>query len=603
MSTEPEKLIEEDQEPIVADEAEPSADARQAIEAEPIVEESIEPEPIAEVVQTLEEESVEEDVESPVESELSEEPEFETPAEIEPDDYDEQYIAAAHKRSTAKKQTSRSKSIALTVFMILIILAACVAGWLYWWVTHAVFDYELRPVVILEGQSFEAADFLADVPDMRAVSSTLVFPDHTPAPGAQLVFLELQNGMRSLSTAGTLYVLTPVSNIRREHGVESSPIDAIDVISNADIASHIMFSITFLEQPLPFAEYDIGEYDLRLSLNGHHFSVPLIIADTTPPMAVPVEQTIPMGQEVYPEMFVAEVFDASGILSIHFTSEPNVYSPGNQVVEVALFDIYGNERIISAHLNVQRNEIPPTFEGIPSIIYGVIDSPLPVDDSVVALDAFGRELAFEVDTSQVNFAQVGEYIAIFWVEDCCGNRAQEEVPVELHNIDPLPVITEVDLILAEILTDGMSQVDETRAIFEWVRRNLTLDDNVPENNPESSIEGAAIALERRRGNNLVWQAISEVLLTRAGIQNMRISNPPATGDDARTPFVWSLVNPDDRGWHHFDSMPSRVRNNQQMFMMTQAQANQLERDLEWMGTTPNRGRYRFTAADFPEIVR
>ena len=69
-----------------------------------------------------------------------------------------------------------------------------------------------------------------------------------------------------------------------------------------------------------------------------------------------------------------------------------------------------------------------------------------------------------------------------------------------------------------------------------------------------------------------------------------------------SPFAWNLVNPDNRGWHHFDSMPTRLRIGNIMYMFTASQAERIDRDFTWDGHSP--GRYVYDPdGDFPDIVQ
>jgi len=119
--------------------------------------------------------------------------------------------------------------------------------------------------------------------------------------------------------------------------------------------------------------------------------------------------------------------------------------------------------------------------------------------------------------------------------------------------------------------------------------------------PESAYEGAFIALTERRGNCFIYYSIGEIMLTRAGIPNMRIERIYTPG--VATTHVWSLVNPDDLGWHHFDSNP--IRDNlafrPQMYMFTDSQARDWARQLAAVGSSLN--YFTFDPELFPEVVQ
>ena len=542
------------------------------------------------------------------------------------------------------KGQSAVKRVFTAIILILTLCAALFGGWYYWWITHATFDYDLEPVIVLEGQTVTPDAFLTS---NNSASLTAAFQNTAfePTAGYQSVPLTLRVGERTLYTSGNLFVLTPMEHIRREFATEAVPLRPVDMLANADIAALVDFDISFVEEPLPLNEYPIGEFTLNVVLNGVPFDVVLIIEDNTPPTATAVNLTIPMSENVSPEDFVTDVHDYSPIASIEFVREPDVFLSGEQTVEVAISDIHDNTRIIAATLSVLPNEIPPRFEGLTEHIFGTVGEPLSLDEHIIALDAFDRELEFEVDTMDVDFDSTGTYTVIFLVTDNCGNQTVEEVTLELHNIDANLVNAQIDEILAEILTSEMTQVEEVQAIHNWVRTNLTFSASTPESEPETTLEGAHFALHNDSGNNFIFFSISEVLLTRAGIPNMRIhqaadetaddddsdsNNADADTDDddedsddedsddeddenngdennvtvirPPSPFTWNLINPDNLGWHHFDSMPTRLRIASQMYMFTQSQAEQFNREFERSGSPA--GRYVFDPdGDFPDIVQ
>jgi hypothetical protein len=94
----------------------------------------------------------------------------------------------------------------------------------------------------------------------------------------------------------------------------------------------------------------------------------------------------------------------------------------------------------------------------------------------------------------------------------------------------------------------------------------------------------------------VFYAISELLLTMAGIPNMRIDRIPGT----TSTHVWNLINPDELGWHHFDTTPLIVRQLDR-FMFTQTQAEEFTRIINAEGQ--GRDYFTFDPELYPEIAR
>ena len=497
--------------------------------------------------------------------------------------------------------TAMKKAILITL-IILFVLASALGAFYFWWTNHAVFEYNLQPVVILENYIFFADDFIASdsfADGVRVARNSGSGPANLQLDtGRYEVPLTLELGLRSLNTTASLYILTPITQIYHEFAELGALDDPLFFIANSHIVQDVPFDLRFTIPPLPLNEYPAGEHLISLILNGISFSVPLIVEDTTPPTGTAIDVTIPMGEPVYPEDFVTDIFDASPISSISFINEPDVFLSGRQSVEVEVIDYFGNFTLFSSNLNVERNETPPIFEGIEETIFSTVGQAIIYRAGVTAFDAFGREIDFDVDSSQVDQHTAGIYTATFRAEDCCGNSTEVEIRVEVLSIDRDYVISRVDAILETILTDDMTQVEEARAIFNWIRFNMTY--AAVRGGPASAYEGAFIALTERRGNCFIYYSIGEILLTRAGIPNMRVErlSPPGV----TTTHHWSLINPDNLGWHHFDSNP--VRGNlyfrSQMYMFTNSQAAYFASRLEALGSSRN--YFTFDQSLFPEVV-
>jgi hypothetical protein len=70
-----------------------------------------------------------------------------------------------------------------------------------------------------------------------------------------------------------------------------------------------------------------------------------------------------------------------------------------------------------------------------------------------------------------------------------------------------------------------------------------------------------------RGDCYVYYAMCEVMMTRAGIENIPIKRIPGT----RTVHYWSLVNVGE-GWYHFDAYPRKISDNAYYFGDLEAEA-------------------------------
>ena len=512
-------------------------------------------------------------------------------------------------RGASKKKTSQvsvdelinkedrksvAKTATLIVILVIILVAAALGGLYYWWTEHATFEYVLQPVVMLEGQHVAPDEFIEPVEEMAGVSAAFEDPGFEPIVGLQFVPLTLKKGLRTVESAAALYVLSPVEYIEHELAEEGT-IRPIETLQSPEVASRVSFDVRFTENPGPLESYPVGDFPLFLALNDVSYEIILRIVDTTPPTATSVDQTIMVGEDVLPESFITDVFDESPPVTITFVEYPNVFAREVQTVQIAVADDFGNTAHFSAELTVTFNQEPPIIDGAPHIIEFEIDNPIDYLEGVTAFDDFGRELEVQIDLHGVNEDTEGTYTAVYYAEDLSGHRSEIEVVVHVISVSPDYVNERVDEILARILRDGMSQERKITEIHNWVRWTLSPAD--VESDTESITAAAYKAIRDRRGDSHVYAAISELLLTRAGIENMRIERTP----EAEKKHFWMIVNPDDKGWHHFDAFPTGVSAlNTRTNMFTDTQAKDFAERIE--KANGPKDYYTYVRDLYPEIV-
>jgi len=465
------------------------------------------------------------------------------------------------KKSTKKRKKDNEikggspvKTVLWVIFILILLGGAGFAGLYYWWTNHATFDYVLQPVVILEGQTIQADDFLTPGENDHGIHAHLQDPGFEPETEFHFVPVTLTYGLRSLEAEAILFVLTPVESITHEFAESAAIPRPASFLINARAAADIEYDIRFIEEPQPFETYPVGEHILRLALNDVPFEVILIVEDTTPPTALITHHTIRIGESAEPEDFVTDIHDASPIATVEFVNEPNVFYRGSdQTVEILIEDIHGNSAIFPSQLTIQLNQLPPTIEGVIEMIESEFKTPIDYPMDVTAFDDFGRPLEVHINDSGVDTDTPGRYTAVYWAEDLTGNITEIPVIVNILSVNPEEVYAQLDLILGRIINDRMNQQEKALAIHNWVRTNFSRSTTGSEALTSIEIAGEALLSGRHRsGSSQIYAAVSEVLLIRVGIP----VRPIERIETAATPHHWLLIDPDDKGWHHFDPFPT-----------------------------------------------
>jgi len=496
-----------------------------------------------------------------------------------------------------RKHKTNTKHIVLIIILIITLSAAGFAGWYYWWTTHATFDYILQPIVILQGQNVEANDFMIRTEETENISASFRRSGFRPAAGQQQVPLTLTLGWRSLEANAALFVLTPGEPITHEFKEPGYDLKAIEFISNASLASDVPFDVRFIEEPDLLENYPVGEHILRLSMNNAPFEIILNVVDTTPPTAAAVNKSIIIGDSVTPNDFITDVYDASGVQSVSFVEEPDLSAHFDQIVQIKIEDIYGNYDIFNAALTIQLDNSPPLIEGTDTIV-SQAGVPILYRQGVTAHDSFGRPLELEVNSTEVDQYTVGVYTAFYRATDMSGQVTEISVEVDIIDVDIDEINRRVDDVLFGrngIIRDNMTEKQMVLAIHRWVRWNVYY--AAVRGGPRTAYEGAEIALRERRGNCYIFYSISEVLLTRAGIENMRIERIEGTPTRHR----WNLVNPDGEGWYHYDSFPTRLGLGDELALFTSTQADDFSERISLLGGL--RQYFTYDPSKYPGITQ
>ncbi|MCL2378221.1 MAG: transglutaminase-like domain-containing protein [Defluviitaleaceae bacterium] len=438
-------------------------------------------------------------------------------------------------------------------------------------------------VAVLSGTAAAPEAFISHIEEMEGVVAEFLEPEAIDfyTGGRQEVVLTLQRGRRVGEAVAPLYIITPLLYVQIEAGTPVSDTAPFDFVEMAYIINPNTALDVVIHEGLPYQDVwmvVIGEYIVRVSVNGVFFISRVSVADTTPPIVTLKNITIPMGQAVEPYDFIVDHFDFSPVLrscaiygrvptiAAWFVNEPYVFTPGEQIVEIEFIDYFYNKAVYSAVLTVLPNTVPPRILGARDI-FTQIGSPIIFRRGVEAADAFGRPLDFTVDSSYVNIHEVGIYTAVYHTVDAWGLQAEVTVYVHVLEVDPVRVRELANAVLDSILHYDMTQVQQAQAIFDWISVNVAYAADVSRS---TVYEGAYQGLRNRRGDCFVFYSVSEILLTQARIPNMHIRRIEGTP----TRHSWNLINPDGIGWFHFDTTPLTPIFGQRLnrFMFTSYQA-------------------------------
>lgn len=241
--------------------------------------------------------------------------------------------------------------------------------------------------------------------------------------------------------------------------------------------------------------------------------------------------------------------------------------------------------VLDARLAV-TDTTPPVINVPARMEYEIGDTILYKKD-VEVIDNSGENLKLMVESSEVKNNMAGTYKVYYSAIDSSGNigKAESEIVIKKAHIpDKEETDALADRLLGSILTDGMTPVEWTKAIFDWCHDNIRY---MADADKSSLMQGAYDGLYYKAGDCYTYFATAAYLMNRCGIENLSVSRKM---DNAT--HYWSLVNLGD-GWYHFDCSPHM--NGYKCFMQTDLQVKEYAQKNE-----REAGYFTFDEPDMPD---
>ena len=304
----------------------------------------------------------------------------------------------------------------------------------------------------------------------------------------------------------------------------------------------------------------VADHDVVLKVDGIVYHSKLHVVDTIPPEVKVHDLTRFAQYPLEPEEFVDSVNDATNV-TVSWKKMPDINQVGEQEVEISFVDEGKNEVIKKAKLNLALDTEKPIINGA-SDMSTIVGKSVSYKKNISVTDNSNIEIPLEVDSSKVNINKTGTYPVTYTARDLAGNVSTVTVnlTVKPKEYSEAEINAIADGILVKIINDGMTPLEKTRAIFNYITKHISY---ISHSEKGNYLRAAYEGLVDGKGDCYVYACTSKVLLTRAGISNIDISKIPA-----ETSHYWNLVNLGE-GWYHFDTTPRK--DHPVIFMWSDAQ--------------------------------
>ena len=159
-------------------------------------------------------------------------------------------------------------------------------------------------------------------------------------------------------------------------------------------------------------------------------------------------------------------------------------------------------------------------------------------------------------------------------------------PVELPALTYDGLAEKVEAVLADLITDDMTQLEQAKAVYDYTRTHISYSGDSDNSDWE---QGAYVGLTAKRGDCFTYYAVARAMLTVLGIHNIKVERVGGISD-----HYWLLVDCGD-GWYHFDSTPRSSKMPPfDSFMFTDEDA------AAYTEATGEREYYAFDGSLYPE---
>ena len=312
-----------------------------------------------------------------------------------------------------------------------------------------------------------------------------------------------------------------------------------------------------------------GQYDLEIMKDGTKVSAVLIVQDTVAPTATAKEVSADPSSSVKPEDFVQDIVDGSKV-TVAFEKEPDMNAAGDQQVVIILTDAAGNTTKLSATLRIVTDTVAPQIQGVKNIVTYAGDT-VAYRNGITVTDDHDTAPKLTIDSSAVDLSTPGTYKVTYTATDAAGNTVSQEATVEVlvkqANHVPVEQIYErVDAILAQFITDDMTDLEKAAAIYVWTHRG---DHLIYGSAPDRTdyLQTAYEFLDTKKGDCFWFFAIQKLMFERVGIPTIDVKKVKNFEGDSN--HYWLLVSVDQgKTYYHFDNVWSR-----QLFLVTDAKLN------------------------------
>ena len=379
-------------------------------------------------------------------------------------------------------------------------------------------DYELK-----------ADDFIKSKKDLSEMTTSIINPPEITGIGTYDITVEVKDSSNNVTSN---VCKLNVSRVVKEFNLElGNKLQKKDILLNykEDKDSLSQSEIDKINKK------EVGEYELKVKINGEEESVKIIIKDTKAPELKLKNVTIYDDEKVSGKnAFIVSAKDASGEVKTNLKTEIDYKKIGTQKITIEAEDKYGNKVEKTANLTIKKDTEGPVFYGLSSMSVEKNSSPN-YKSGVKAVDARDGSCTFSVNSSAVNLSKAGTYYITYTAKDKKGNSstARRKITVNHNQEDTNNKFNQ--------FYNSYLAGKSVSSIVSTIRNKIYYNSSWGGNDP------VWYGLTNYTGNCYVHALLVQKALNKAGIQNQLIYTTDRT-------HYWNLVYQNGK-WRHYDATP------------------------------------------------
>lgn len=294
----------------------------------------------------------------------------------------------------------------------------------------------------------------------------------------------------------------------------------------------------------------------------------LFVVDTTAPtLAFPKKPTAYVDHPKAPEDLLAVAEDATS-LTLSFLQEPDWSKAGPQTVVIEGVDAAGNRAQAEGIIELVPDTEPPQILGVTNQ-YVYVGEPVSYFGQASVTDNADEpeDVLLTVDNAAVDIYTAGTYAVTYTATDRAGNTTRKKILLYFRQptVSEEKLLAKADAVLAQIVTDDMTQGQKAYAIYRYVYDTFTF--GYSSNKHDWKYE-AWRGLTKHHGDCFTYCAAARILLERIGAKVMFVTRKSSYR------HFWLMVDL-GTGWYHFDPLNHGPSRRYQCFMLTTEETHDL----------------------------